>query len=82
MNTPDQNRNLIKRAGGPAVVAELFGKSPQAVIHWYTNGIPAERVLPIAKLTDFKLTPHELRPDLYPNPSDGLPSDQTNREAA
>ncbi|MBL2607392.1 Cro/Cl family transcriptional regulator, partial [Klebsiella pneumoniae] len=24
---------------------------------------------------DWQVTPHELRPDLYPNPTDGLPKD-------
>lgn len=33
---------------------------------------PAEVVLAIADLLDYRMTPHDLRPDLYPNPSDGL----------
>lgn len=35
---------------------------------------PAEAVLPIAKYLDYQVTPHQLRPDLYPNPGDGLPA--------
>ncbi|EJD7033612.1 helix-turn-helix domain-containing protein [Enterobacter hormaechei] len=38
------------------------------------KGIPAERVLPIYGVTG--VTPHELRPDLYPNPTDGLPNQE------
>lgn len=34
---------------------------------------PAESVLPIAKCLQYRITPHQLRPDLYPNPGDGLP---------
>lgn len=34
---------------------------------------PAEVVLPIVKYLDYQITPHQLRPDLYPNPGDGLP---------
>jgi len=34
---------------------------------------PAEYVLPISKTVKWHVTPHELRPDLYPNESDGLP---------
>lgn len=34
---------------------------------------PAEVVLPIAKYLNYRLSPHQLRPDLYPNPGDGLP---------
>lgn len=34
---------------------------------------PAEYVLPICDTVAWKITPHELRPDLYPHPSDGMP---------
>ena len=34
---------------------------------------PAEAVIPIADFLDYRITPHELRPDLYPNPDDALP---------
>lgn len=34
---------------------------------------PGEVVLPIVKYLDYQITPHQLRPDLYPNPGDGLP---------
>jgi len=41
---------------------------------------PAEAVISICQSVDWKVTPHELRPDVYPNPDDGLPIEQ--REAA
>jgi len=34
---------------------------------------PADVVLAIADFLEYRLTPHDLRPDLYPNPSDALP---------
>lgn len=34
---------------------------------------PAEYVVPIAEIVGWRVTPHELRPDLYPNPHDALP---------
>ena len=34
---------------------------------------PAEAVLAIADFLEYRITPHELRPDLYPNPCDALP---------
>lgn len=37
---------------------------------------PADVVLAIADFLDYRLTPHQLRPDLYPNPSDALPQQQ------
>lgn len=41
---------------------------------------PAEAVIPISAAVDWQVTPHELRPDIYPSPADGLPS--TERKAA
>ena len=35
--------------------------------------IPPLWVIPLAKVTDYEVTPHELHPELYPYPSDGLP---------
>lgn len=34
---------------------------------------PAEYVIPICDAIDWRMTPHELRPDLYPHGSDGMP---------
>lgn len=34
---------------------------------------PAEYVIAIAQAVDFRITPHELRPDIYPHPLDGMP---------
>lgn len=35
--------------------------------------IPSEWIIPLARAVDFNVTPHELRPDIYPHPEDGLP---------
>lgn len=34
---------------------------------------PAEYVIPICETVDWRITPHELRPDIYPHPTDGIP---------
>lgn len=34
---------------------------------------PADAVLPIAESLGYRITPHDLRGDLYPNPTDALP---------
>lgn len=34
---------------------------------------PADVVLPIADFLGYRMTPHELRPDIYPNTTDALP---------
>lgn len=35
--------------------------------------VPDGRVLQLCELVDWIVTPHEVRPDLYPHPDDGLP---------
>lgn len=64
----------IKSAGSAIKLAELLGISSMAISHWkrrYEGVVPSNHVLQIYQGTG--VTPHELRPDLYPNPSDGLP---------
>ncbi|HCM9647138.1 TPA: helix-turn-helix domain-containing protein [Enterobacter bugandensis] len=61
----------ILRSGSASGLGALIGVSKMAVSLWRRKGIPAERVLSIYGVTG--VTPHELRPDLYPNPTDGLP---------
>jgi DNA-binding transcriptional regulator YdaS (Cro superfamily) len=43
---------------------------------------PAEVVLAIADFLEYRITPHELRPDLYPNSSDAMPASDASRRAA
>lgn len=67
----------INKAGTASRLAELLTVSPMTVSHWrnrYKGVVPADRVLPIFTATG--VTPHELRPDLYPNPTDGLPKQE------
>lgn len=67
----------INKAGTASRLAELLTVSPMTVSHWrnrYEGVVPADRVLPIFTATG--VTPHELRPDLYPNPTDGLPKQE------
>lgn len=33
---------------------------------------PAEYVIPICRGLGYRITPHELRPDIYPHPDDGM----------
>ncbi|MCU6345958.1 MULTISPECIES: transcriptional regulator [Enterobacter] len=64
----------ILRTGSASTLGALIGVSKMAVSLWRRKGIPAERVLSIYGVTG--VTPHELRPDLYPNPTDGLPKQE------
>ncbi|EIY1349419.1 helix-turn-helix domain-containing protein [Enterobacter hormaechei] len=67
----------IAAAGSATKLAELLSTSDMSISHWRNRNqgkVPQIRVLPIYKATG--VTPHELRPDLYPNPTDGLPKQE------
>lgn len=64
----------IKNVGSGSALARRLGVSPMTVSYWRSRSagiVPVERVIAIFELTG--VTPHELRPDIYPNPTDGLP---------
>lgn len=53
-----------------------------AISNWIQRGqVPADKAIPVARAVEFQVTPHELRPDLYPHPTDGLPEDLKERAA-
>ncbi|UUE38278.1 helix-turn-helix domain-containing protein [Pectobacterium aroidearum] len=66
--------NAIQLAGSASKLSAVLGISKMSVSLWKRNGVPADRVLAIYNATG--VTPHELRPDLYPNPTDGLPTER------
>lgn len=74
-------------AGGQGALADLINANcndenkatvKQAHVWKWLNttksGISAEYVLPVAKGLDWAVTPHQLRPDIYPAPYDGMPA--------
>ncbi|EPI3542707.1 TPA: transcriptional regulator [Klebsiella pneumoniae] len=66
-------QRAIALAGSTKKFAQLLGISEQAVGRWknkYKGRVPAGRVLSVFQVTG--VTPHELRPDLYPRPTDGI----------
>lgn len=76
----------VELAGGQAHLARAIrsripdSKVGQVHVWGWLNNVkievpPADVVLPIADALDYRLTPHDLRPDLYPNPTDALPPD-------
>lgn len=80
-------RNALQRAIDTVGSARLFAAklniTEQSVGKWknkYKGVVPSARVLEVAAISG--VTPHELRPDIYPNPTDGLPTDpQTNTQS-
>jgi DNA-binding transcriptional regulator YdaS (Cro superfamily) len=69
MESPLQK--AIDLAGGKIALALALGLDRTAVYSW--KECPHERVLPVSELVGWSVTPHQLRPDLYPNPTDALP---------
>ncbi len=59
---------------GVVALSKALGLSRGAASQWKL--VPAEHVLPLCELAGWKVTPHQVRADLYPNPTDGLPLDQ------
>ncbi|HAT2830966.1 TPA: helix-turn-helix domain-containing protein [Klebsiella oxytoca] len=55
-------------------IAQGLGVTPQAVNQWFAKSvIPARFVLKLCEFVGWAITPHEIRPDLYPSELDGIP---------
>lgn len=77
-----QENNLAKQLRIKARVVAVFGSQaqlakglelgPMTVCQWFRPGrrVPSEHCLAISDLSDGAISPHELRPDLYPVPCD------------
>ncbi|ELY6363045.1 hypothetical protein C5952_04950 [Cronobacter sakazakii] len=65
----------VKSIGRVSAVARLFNfKTSQSVANWIARDrVPSERVIKLCELGGWKVTPHELRPDLHPTPISGIP---------
>lgn len=68
----------IKNAGGQAKLAREIGLSRSSVNRWvhkFNGRVPPDHLIAIYKLTG--VTPHEMRPDLHPTPTSGIPDNTT-----
>lgn len=60
-----------------AALAAVIGVTRQAVNQWAdTQPLKSEFVIPVCRHLGWRVTPHQLRADLYPNPGDALPAEQ------
>ena len=75
-------KEAISLVGGVKKLARGLGVSHQAVRKFESSRVPAERVIDVAILTGWRVTPHQIRPDLYPLPSDALVLDAKRAETS
>ncbi|MDP3322661.1 MAG: YdaS family helix-turn-helix protein [Hydrogenophaga sp.] len=72
---------LVQIIGGQVALANRLSidgrQIKQAHVWGWLNktadGIPSAHVIGACSATDWQVTPHQLRPDIYPHPHDGLP---------
>lgn len=56
-------------------LSKAVGVSYQMIRKYERTGTSAERVLDLSRATGWRVTPHDLRADLYPNAVDALPAE-------
>ncbi|QZN94136.1 helix-turn-helix domain-containing protein [Symbiopectobacterium purcellii] len=67
-------KKRITGLANQTTIAKLVGVRPQAISLWLKNGVPPKKVIRLCGALEWQVTPHELRPDIYPNPTDALPA--------
>jgi DNA-binding transcriptional regulator YdaS (Cro superfamily) len=70
---------VVEIIGGQKALADAMGHPIKQghVWSWLNvtkDGTPPEHVINVSRIVEYKVPPHELRPDLYPHPDDGLPA--------
>lgn len=58
---------------GRSNIARRCGIRQPTTYKWERYGVPPHHVLNLSRVLDYQRTPHQIRPDLYPHPDDGLP---------
>ncbi len=72
---------IVNLAGGQAALAEKISTYSEPIkqahvwnwLNTTAHGIPERHVIKACKSVSWHVTPHQLRPDIYPHPNDGLP---------
>ncbi len=70
----------VGKIGNWSAAAKLLGYKTAWGLQKQAEKLPPEKVLALCGACSWQVTPHELRPDIYPNPTDGLPADDPRRE--
>lgn len=65
----------IAIVGSQTALATACGIKQAHIWNWLNRDkrVPAEYVIPICRATNYKVTPHQMRPDIYPYKTDGMP---------
>ena len=72
MNNP--LNKAVEFCGGITSLATRINERANTISMWIQrSNIPSEKVIAVSKATDYQVTPHDLRPDLYPYSFDGMP---------
>lgn len=56
---------ILKECGGIPRISEDLGISRSAVQQWKNNGIPPSRVRSLVRLSNGKVSPEDMRPDIF-----------------
>jgi len=72
--------SAVMKIGTWSSAAKLLGYKTAWGLQKQAEKLPPEKVLMLCAKSEWQVTPHELRPDIYPNPTDGLPADDPRRE--
>lgn len=71
-------KKAIESLGGQVATSKKVGISQAAIWKWLNTakeGVSPEYAIALSQATDWQVTPHQLRPDLYPHIDDGLPNE-------
>lgn len=72
--TDDMKEQILQKMT-QTEIARSLGCLPQTISLWFKKGVPPKQVLSFCEATNWNVSPHQVRPDIYPNPNDGLPND-------
>lgn len=66
---------VICLCGSQGKLAAELGIGQAMVSHWLNGrkGITPKQALQLSAITGYRVRPHDLRPDIWPNPRDALP---------
>lgn len=63
----------VELGGGQTKVGEKLGLKQSAIGNWLARGrVPNDQVIALSAACNHKVTPHQLAPEIYPHPDDGL----------